>query len=438
MKKNLSLLLAAMMVLNTLSVTAFAFESPLKKYNLYDDVMGVPQQADDGTGRERGMGDYYNESLGKKLHGGSGQPAATNPDGTPAEVDSATAQIQDLKNFHPEPIYQSGTRNQTLRESSRNVYSDPTETPSWMEGPVFYAEPTLESIILKYRKSDFAGCMQECEAYVRKHPADTLGYYYLAMCYTKCSEKDKAIRAYEQVIALNDNPMIVKYATNGRNCVMENETEACFEKVNEPELIYPYAHLADVDLQPIDPQVLINRNLSQLRLRLSPLEEAGKNNDNKQNKETLRLPFGDQNDSSLDAFINAPYGNGLSPKVNQEYQQLQLKKIQQTINNGNPQEQTEEREKIDDIKNFDKFKTDSETIKLAYDPTAVSMEEISKDPEYIKQQQELNELNMLLGNEKKNNDFTDLLPYMTEGDKKVSPEVIRDMMMQSMMESISI
>ena len=29
-------------------------------------------------------------------------------------------------------------------------------------------------------------------------------------------------------------------------------------------------------------------------------------------------------------------------------------------------------------------------------------------------------------------------PYMTEGDQKVSPEVIRDMMMQSMMESISI
>lgn len=438
MKKKLSLLLAALVVLNTVSATAFAWENPLKKYNLYDDVAGYSNQEDDGTGRERGMGDYYSESLGKKLYGSDGQPAATNPDGTP--VDNTSAQIQDLKNFHPEPIYErTGTRNQTLRESSRNVYSDPAEKPSWWEGPVFYAQPTLESIILKYRKSDFAGCKQECEAYVRQHPNDTLGYYYLAMCYTKCSEKDKAIRAYEQVIALNDNPMIVKYATNGRNCIMENDTEACFQNVNEPELIYPYAHLAEIELQPVDPQVLINRNLSLLRAKLSPLEVAEENkNENGENKNELHLPFGNQNDSSLDAFINAPYGNGLSPKVNQEYQQLQLKKLQQTINQGNPQEQTEEKTKMNDIKKFDKFKTDSQTIKLAYDPSAVSMDSIAKDPDYIRQQQELNELNMLLGNEKKNSDLTDLLPYMTEGDKKVSPEVIRDMMMQSMMESISI
>ena len=35
----------------------------------------------------------------------------------------------------------------------------------------------------------------------------------MAMCYTKVSDKENAIKAYEKVISLNANPMIVKYAT---------------------------------------------------------------------------------------------------------------------------------------------------------------------------------------------------------------------------------
>ena len=45
------------------------------------------------------------------------------------------------------------------------------------------------------------------------------------MCYTKVNDKENAIKAYEKVISLNDNPMIVKYATNGRNCVMGVDEE---------------------------------------------------------------------------------------------------------------------------------------------------------------------------------------------------------------------
>ena len=440
MKKKFGLLLATLMVLNTVSTGVFAFESPLKKYSLYDDVFAVPQQPDDGTGRERAMGEYYDNSLGKKLHeGGSGQQVNPN---TP---DYVSPEVPSLKDFKPEPVYEKTTnRNETLRESSRNVYSDPTTKPSWQEGPIFYAAPTLESIIAKYKKSDFAGCLQECEAYVRKYPNDTLGYYYLAMSYTKCSKKYEAIRAYEKVISLNDNPMIVKYATNGRNCVLDNGTEECFQNVNEPELIYPYAYLADYTFQPVDPQQLIDRNLAQLRLRLYPVDDQGNpievKDENPEGTPQIALPFGKQ-DGNLDAFINAPYGNGLSPEVNQQYQQLQLKKLQQTINRGEDEANPEQKQReLNDIKRFDSHKTDSETIKLAYEPSAFDIKSIEKDPEFIKQKQELEELNMLLGNDRKNDssDITNLLPYMTEGEQKVSPEVIRDMMMQSMMESISI
>jgi hypothetical protein len=235
--------------------------------------------------------------------------------------------------------------------------------------------------------------------------------------------------------------MIVKYETNGRNCVLDGEAP-CYQNVNEPEYLRPYANLAELDLKPIDPQTLIDRNLSILQDRLNPYtpedNENGQNGDDKK-KEKITLPFGKQDDA-LDRFINAPYGNGLSPELNKQYKQLQLKKIQESINKSEEAAPDKKKENLLDIKKFDNQKSDSETIKLAYEPTAADMESIMKDPEYIRQKQELDELNMLLGNDKAkdSSDIMDLLPYMTEGDKKLSPEVIQSMMMKSMMGNITL
>lgn len=427
MKKKLGLLLAAVMVFNTISTAAFAWDSPLKKYNLYDDVTGGGSANDE---RERVMDEYNANSLRAGNGGGSPSQDLTFAD------NNSNVNVDVPK-----------SRNETLRESSRNLYSEQIEaTPAWEEGPSFYPNPSFDSIVEKYRRSDFAGCLQECISYVRQNPHDTLGFYYLAMCYTKVNDKDNAILAYERVIMLNDNPMIVKYATNGRNCIMGNEDEKCYQNVNEPELVYPYANVVNTNLTPVDPETLVNRNLAKLKDRLSPVEteddkdSANNYKDNKDNKVKYELPFGKQ-DSELDKFIEAPYGNGLSPELNKEYKQLQLRKIKDTINQT---ESTNNKEynNMNDIKKFDNQKSDSETIKLAYEIPSNVMEEISKDPEYIRQKQEMEELNMLLGNDRNNNnrnDMMDLLPYMSEqGDKKLSPEVIQSMMMQSIMGNLTL
>ncbi|MDE6138685.1 MAG: hypothetical protein K2F57_04365 [Candidatus Gastranaerophilales bacterium] len=426
MKKKLGLLLAAVMVFNTISSAAFAWENPLKSYNLYDDVTGGGSANDE---RERVMDDYNANSL---RAGENGSPSD--------DLNFSNGGDSNVSVDIPK------SRNETLRESSRNLYSEQIESvPAWEEGPSFYPNPSFDSIVEKYRRSDFAGCLQECISYVRQNPHDTLGFYYLAMCYTKVNDKDNAILAYERVIMLNDNPMIVKYATNGRNCIMGNEDEKCYENVNEPELVYPYANVVNTNLTPVDPETLVNRNLARLKDRLSPVEaeedtNAANSKDSKNKKVKYELPFGKQ-DAELDKFIEAPYGNGLSPELNNEYKQLQLRKIKDTINQT---ESTNDKDynNLNDIKKFDNQKSDSETIKLAYEIPSNLMDEISKDPEYIRQKQEMDELNMLLGNDRNNNnrnDMMDLLPYMSEqGDKKLSPEVIQSMMMQSIMGNLTL
>lgn len=410
MRNRIGLLLAAVMVLNMVPSIAYGFTNPLKSYDLYADTHP-------GEGSSSSMSSSSSSETGMSgADAGYGEEEGMNK-----------------------------SRNETLRDSSRNVYADTSTPPAWEQGPSYYQNPTLESIIEKYRKSDFAGCMQECVSYVRLNPNDTLGFYYLAMSYTKVNDKDNAIRAYEKVIALNDNPMIVKYATNGRNCIMDNDTEKCYPNVNEPELIYPYADVVTADLTPVDPETLVNQNLAKLREKLSPQvveedEDNGKNSKDKDKKKIV-LPFGNQ-DEELDKFINAPYGNGLSPKLNNQYKQIQLRKIQSTVNTGEDSPEKDTRD-LKYIQKFDNQKSDLGTDRLAYDNSSQSWNDITKDPQYIKNKQEIDELNLLLGNDssKDSNDIMDLLPYMTDTEKKnqnLSPEVIQAMMLKSMTSNLNL
>lgn len=423
MKKKIGLLLAAVMVLNTVSSMAFGFTNPLKNYNLYDDTHPTNSSSDNSS-TERGMEEFYSNSM---------SASSSNSSNTSSYNDSSFAVPNSTETQTPQ------RRNEVLRESSRDIFSDGT-TP-WLEGPSFYENPTFESIKEKYKQSNFAGCLQECISYVRQNPNDTLGFYYLAMCYAKVSDKENAISAYEKVIALNDNPMIVKYATNGRNCVMDSNAKNCYQNVNEPELLYPYANAnMGTNLTPVDPQTLINRNLVELQNKLSPKpkeDEQNQNNNNNEkdkDKNKIVLPFGQQ-DEKLDKFINAPYGNGLSPDLNKQYKQIQLKKIQQNINNEK-KDSDDDTQNLENIQNFDDHKTDSETIKLAYNTPSNDMESFLKDPQYQQAQREMNELRMLLGSDSQknsNDDLMNLVPYISDKDKNMSPEMIEAMMVKSMM-----
>ncbi len=417
MKRKISILLTAIMIAGIAPQISYGFVNPLKNYDLYADTHT------DNSPTNNAMSEmYYNNQA-------QNSQSMNRP---PAQVPTTEEGTIEVKLDVPQ------RRNDYLRESSRKVFG--TGTANWTKGPYFYEEPNLGSIIEKYHLSNFAGCMQECEAYVKTHPHDTLGYYYLAMSYAKCGKKEDAILAYEMVINLNDNPMIVKYATNGRNCVIGNEDEAkCYPNVNEPEYIYPYREMAqDIGLTPVNPQDLINRNLTELQERLNPVvppvDNAGQDGENK-----ITLPFQNQDDS-LDRFINAPYGTGFSPELEQEYKQLQLKNLKDQINSDDNNTPGKYFQNIRDIKEFDsKKKSEGETtIKLAF-ADRMDVEDILKSPEYIQNKKELDEIKMMFGDygtSDLTSDMTTLLPQLAKDDQNISPEVVQMMMMQSVMPNI--
>lgn len=172
---------------------------------------------------------------------------------------------------------------------------------------VYYPNANIKSAIAKYKNGNYSGCLQELFSLVKKDPSNAVAYYYMALAYTHVDMLEDAVESYEKVIALSPNSYLVDYAIKGRDCLTGGP--AC-----------------------------------------QPPEDTSAEEDD------------------LDRFIKSPYGNGLSPELNQEVKQKELNNIKETINKKDSLE-TKDLEKI---KKFDNKSSAEETEKIAQ----VSDEEI--------------------------------------------------------------
>ena len=148
-----------------------------------------------------------------------------------------------------------------------------SETTQFDTKTVYYPNATLPSIIAKYKKQNYTGCIQEALSLVQKDPANAAVYYYMGMAYANIGDGGNAVKAYEKAISLNSNPAITEYAQQGKDCLTGGP------------LCHPEATAAE-----------------------------------------------GEEETDIDRLINAPYGNGLSPEVNMQMRQKELNSIQQQIN----------------------------------------------------------------------------------------------------------
>ena len=231
---------------------------------------------------------------------------------------------------------------------------------------------------------------------------------------------------------------------------MGKEDEAkCFQNVNEPEYLYPYRDIAkNMDMTPVDPQKLIDRNITQLQNKLNPPQTQNKNQNNNNNNgnndgnanannNRPKMPFENQ-DEQLDKFIRAPYGSGLSPELEKQYKQTQLKNLQEQINSDENDAPGRYFQNIRNLKRFDKEKSDASDfvpVKLAL-AQDLDVDSLLKNPEYVKNKKELDELKMMLGTSDSTSDITTMLPEIAKDGGNISPQVIQAMMMQAVMPNI--
>ncbi len=276
------------------------------------------------------------------------------------------------------------------------VYSAETvDTSALDKDTIYYPNANIKSAVAKYKKGNYSGCLQELFSLTKKHPENAEAYYYMAIIYTHLDMKTEAIEAYEKVISLKPNTSLAQYATKGKDCLTGGPT-CVAEKVT-----------------PDNADSSANKVLSE--------------------------------EEKLDRFINAPYGNGLSPELDKELKQKQLNNFQKTIN----QKKNLETDDIERLKNFDeKSDADNETVKIAQ----VSDEDVlqavktlkeaglnvtvqSQNP-YAYQSPEMMEMSMLLGNTNNNNNGMNILPMLmtkAENGENIDPRLMQAVMMNSML-----
>ena len=286
------------------------------------------------------------------------------------------------------------SRYEELSRRRREAREEPKVQIELDKKTVYYPNANLKSAMAKYKAGNYTGCLQELFSLTQKEPSNAMAYYYMAMAYTHIDREADAIEAYEKVLSLNPNEYLAEYALKGRDCLTGGP--ACQEEEAQEEL------------------------------------------------------------SDLDKFIQAPYGNGLSPELNEEVKQKELTNIKETINK---KEQMEEKD-IDKIKKFDdKYESLSdEPVKIAQ----VSDEEVLKAVQTLKdaglnvtvqqenpyagmtqyQNPQMAEMSMLLGGNNNNNgnNMMNMLPMLMSQAQKgenIDPRLMQAVMMNSMMSDFS-
>jgi len=285
-----------------------------------------------------------------------------------------------------------------MDENSIMRTNDSNSNSVFDKNRIYYPNANISSIINKYKNGNYTGCLQELFSLTKKDPSNSLAYYYMGMAYSHLNMTNEAVEAYEKAIALNPNSYIAEYATKGKDCLTGG----------------PACH---------------------------PVEE--------QEAEQ-------QSQDNLDKFINSPYGNGLSPELNQEIKQKQLNNIQQTIN----KKKNLDYKDIQKIRDFD-TKQDSSSYNEESDKIAmVSDEEVlnaintlknagvnlsfQKESPYAQmmnyQDPQMAELSMLLGNNNNGNSMMNMVPMMMaqyqEG-KNIDPRFMQAMLMNSMVTDLN-
>lgn len=265
---------------------------------------------------------------------------------------------------------------------------------------VYYPNANIKSAVSKYKNGNFTGCLQELFSLVKKDPDNSYAYYYMALAYANIGMDKEAAAAYDKVIELSPDSYISEFAEKGKDCLTggplcktEEETASSDEESQEDE---------------------------------------------------------------LDKFINAPYGNGLSPQLNKEIKQKELSNIKEKINTKDSLELNDYQK----IKEFDRknsegsdnqsYNDEAETVKIAQ----ASDEDILNAIKTLKdagvtvtvntnpyanayQDPQMAELSMMLGSNNNNNgSMMNMLPMLmaqNQEGKNIDPRMIQAMMMNSMM-----
>ena len=227
----------------------------------------------------------------------------------------------------------------------------------------------IKSAIAKYKAKNYMGCLQDVNEIIKNDPADAAAYYYQALSYAQLGKINEAEEAYNKVIDLNTNEVLVSNATRGIACLDGADADGCKEPEKPSTEDELDRFIKSDKFYSKEVQKEVNRK------KLDRKKDAI--------NELLKSDASQPTDAEIAQAVRTLAKVGFNP-------------LGLNANNGSN-----------------------------LDPAAYN--------EMIQQSNELAQLNMLMGNNNNGqNNLLPMLLMSQNGQQKLSPEIIQTMMMSSM------
>ena len=83
-------------------------------------------------------------------------------------------------------------------------------------GSIAFAQTDITVGIESYQQGNYTQCIEAMRSVVKEDPTAVVGYYYLALAYTKTGQELLAVQNYNKVINLNSDSTLTKLARQGK------------------------------------------------------------------------------------------------------------------------------------------------------------------------------------------------------------------------------
>ncbi len=320
--------------------------------------------------------------------------------------------------------------------------------------------------INKYKAQDYIGCIQDLEEYSEDDPSNAVAYYYTGIAYMNVGMRDKSIEAFNKVATINSVPILSSYAIQATNC-MNNSIVPCkykkYSKAEIEELVQdPAAFFAKKAAEPEDAAPVADIEDTSDIDRL--IQGKYPDNIHPDARKVIQETKLQQEQDRLNAELNQK-----SKKINKTNESKPPKKSDASENNGAKLafDNVSDKEIAQAVRVLSKAgykfvspETSSANVKVAADNSA--KEEVKSEADVnrnlykqmatqFSMNDEAMQMAMMFGGNtnRNNNSFNSMLPLLLlqeqqnnadgkqQGGRKISPEMLKTMMMSQMMNDFS-
>ncbi len=289
----------------------------------------------------------------------------------------------------------------------------------------------IKTAITKYKSKNYTGCIQDLTQVTKYDPSNAVAHYYLANAYMKIGQKDNALKEFNKVISINSLPVLSAYSIQAKDCI---ETGVCsYQRLSPAEakayVKDPAAYAQKIqEAKEAKAKAIAQSSNSDTTAALiqQAVDEQKKVKGSDLTPEeiqeiTTNVLLKKNDELEIKKLINGQYKNNIHPEAQREILDTRLKIEKETINKGQIRSDVPTDEEIANA-----VKTLARAGFTSFNmPINQTNTDNGKASAY----------NMMYANQNQNNDFLNMLPYLTNrsGNEKIDPKVVNAMMMSNMM-----